>query len=71
MSWRRFFHRAKWDQERARGLESYLEIETDKNISRGMQPADAHFDALRKLGRSTSIREEIYHMNSIAFLENT
>jgi predicted permease len=71
MGWRRFFHRAKWDQERARELESYLEIETEENISRGMQPADAHFAALRKLGRSTSIREDIYHMNSIAVLENT
>ena len=29
MSLRRFFRRAKWDDERKRELESYIEIETD------------------------------------------
>ena len=36
MSLRRFFRRARWDRERHEELESYLQIETDENIARGM-----------------------------------
>ncbi len=70
MSWLRIFRRKKWDAERARELDSYLEIEASENISRGMSNEDARFAALRKLGNQTLIREEIYHMNSIGFLES-
>jgi putative ABC transport system permease protein len=70
MSWLRFLRRKKWDAERARELDSYLEIEASENISRGMSSDDAKFAALRKLGNQTLIREEIYHMNSIGFLES-
>ena len=38
MSLTRFFRRRRWDQERARELEAYLETETDDNIARGMSP---------------------------------
>ncbi len=69
MTWRRFFRRSRWDQERARELETYLEIETDENIARGMSPEEARCAAHRKLGNTTLIREEIYRMNSIGFLE--
>ena len=66
---RRFFRRRYWDKERARELEAYLEIETDENIARGMSPEEAHYAAHRKLGNTTLIREEIYHMNSFGWLE--
>ncbi|MBV8829513.1 MAG: ABC transporter permease [Acidobacteriaceae bacterium] len=69
MSARRFFLRARWEKERARELESYLEIEAEENLARGMSPDDARQAARRKLGNSTLIGEEIYHMNSIRFLE--
>lgn len=69
MRWSRFFRRKHWDQERARELETHLEIETDENIARGMSPEQARQAARRKLGNSTLIREEIYHMNSIRFFE--
>jgi putative ABC transport system permease protein len=69
MSWKRFFHREKWDEERARELQAHLQIEADENISRGMLPDEARFAANRKLGNSTLIREEIFHMNSAGFLE--
>lgn len=36
MSWRRFFRRAHWDRGRAEELRSYLEIETDENVARGL-----------------------------------
>jgi predicted permease len=69
MQWTRFFRRKRWDRERARELESYLQVETDENIARGMQPDEAHDTARRKLGNITHIREEIYRMNSIRFIE--
>jgi predicted permease len=70
MRWSRFFHRKHWDEERARELEAYLEIETDENLARGMSPEQAHQAARRKLGNPTFIREEIYRMNSIQFFES-
>src|SRR5580692_10862473 len=69
MAWTRFFGRRRWDQERARELEAYLQIETDENIARGMSPEEARHAAQRKLGNSTQIREEIYQMNTAAFVE--
>ena len=69
MSWRRFFRRAWWDDERTRELESYLELETDDNIARGMSPDEASAAARRKLGNTGRIREEIYAMNTITFIE--
>jgi len=41
MSWTRFFRRRRWDEERARELEAYLEAETDENVARGMSPEEA------------------------------
>nr|HEV7952789.1 permease prefix domain 1-containing protein [Candidatus Acidoferrales bacterium] len=69
MSRSRFFRRKKWDEERALELRSHMEIEAEENISRGMLPDEARYAANRKLGNATQIREEIFHMNSMAFLE--
>ena len=69
MSWLRFFDRDRWDAERARELQAHLEIETDENLERGMTPDEARYAARRKLGNATLIREEIYRMNSIGFIE--
>jgi putative ABC transport system permease protein len=69
MSWTRFFRRRRWDEERTRELEAYLEIEADENIARGMSPEEARYAAHRKLGNATLIREEIYRMNSLNRLE--
>jgi len=67
---RRFFRRRYWDEERKRELEAYLEIETDENLARSMSPEEARFAATRKLGNTTRIREEIYNMNSLGWLES-
>jgi putative ABC transport system permease protein len=69
MSWLRFVRREKWDDERSRELQTYLEAEVTENIARGMSPSQARDAARRKLGNFTQIREEIYHMNSLGFLE--
>src|SRR5215212_4852669 len=70
MPWTRFLRRNRWDDERARELESYLAIETDENITRGMSPRDAREAARRKLGNTTLVREEIYRMNTIGVLDS-
>ncbi len=69
MGWRRFLRREKWDRERREELESYVRIETDANIARGMPPAGARHAAQRKLGNPTLIREEIYRMNTVGFVD--
>ena len=66
----RFFRRSRWDAERARELESYLAEETADNLARGMTPDAARAAACRKLGNPTLIREEIYTMNSLGFVES-
>src|SRR5580692_11009748 len=70
MSWIRFLKRARWDAERSKEIEGYLEIETADNIARGMSPADAASAAHRKFGNPTLIREEIYHMNTVTWIES-
>src|SRR5262245_47107230 len=69
MSWRRFLNRARWDRERAEELQSYLQVEIDENIARGMPEEQARSAAQRKLGNTLRVREEIYRMNTIGFLD--
>src|SRR5690349_21099144 len=69
MSWRRYLRRAKWDRARLEETESYVQIETDENVARGMPPEEALAAARRKLGNRTRIREEIYRMNTIGLLD--
>ena len=69
MALTRFFRRTKWDHERREEIESYLQAETEDNVARGMPLKAARAAAHRKFGNSTLIREEIYSMNTIAFLD--
>jgi predicted permease len=69
MSWKQIFRRKKWDEERARELETHLDHEIADNIARGMSSEDARHAAHKKLGNRTLIREEIYRMNSLNIME--
>ena len=69
MSLKRFFNRDRWDAERARELESYVAMEIDDNIARGMAPDEARQAALRKIGNRTLVREEIYWMNTVGLID--
>src|SRR5688500_5213232 len=69
MSWTRFFRRARWDDGRAQELQDYLAHEIDDNLARGMSPQDAAAAAHRRLGNATRIREEIYEMNTLRFVD--
>jgi putative ABC transport system permease protein len=66
---RRSLRRRYWQDERAWELQSYLEIETAENLARGMAPQEARRAAHRKLGNPAIIREEIYEMNTLGWLE--
>jgi hypothetical protein len=70
MGWIRFFRRPQWDAERAAEIAAYIQTETADNVARGMTPEGARSAALRKFGNAAHVREEIYRMNSIGFLEN-
>ena len=69
MRWKRFFERRNVDEELSREIEAHVDIETAENIARGLSPEDARYAARRKLGSPRRIREEVYSMNSIGFLE--
>ncbi len=70
MGWTRFFKRRRWDAERAQELEAHLQHEVDDNVARGMTAEEARRQAHVRLGSTTRIREEIWTMNSFAWLEN-
>ena len=53
------------DDDAAREIASYIAIETDENIARGMPPQAAHDAAVRKFGNTARVREEIYWMNTV------
>ena len=70
MSLTKFFRRRRRDEEAAREIASYIAIETDDNIARGMPPQAAHDAAVRKFGNITRVREDIYNMNTLAAIDN-
>ena len=59
MGWTRLFHRGLRDRDTAREIASYIAIETDDNIARGMSPQAAHDAAVRKFGSALRVREVI------------
>jgi predicted permease len=69
MGWGRFWRRARWERERLEEIQSYLEIETEECVARGMPLVEARAAAHRKFGNRTLVREEIYAMNTIPLLE--
>lgn len=62
-------HRADRDAELAQEISFYLETATEDNIGRGMSPEEARSAACRKFGNGTLIREEVYKMSTIGFLD--
>jgi hypothetical protein len=69
MGWRRFLRRSRWDDERAREIEAHLAMEEDYQAARGVPRNEARAAALRKFGNPSRIREEIYAMNTIGWLD--
>ncbi|HEX4808930.1 MAG TPA: ABC transporter permease [Bryobacteraceae bacterium] len=69
MNWRRFLRRDAADVEQREELEFYVDLTAEEYAARGMDPVDAKAAARRKLGNPTLIREEIYEMNALTFIE--
>ena len=69
MSWQRFWQRERRDEDLARELESYLTHEEDDKVKAGASQAEARSAALRKLGNATAIREEVYTMNTLKYVD--
>ena len=65
MGWTRYFRRARRDADFAREISSYIDIETDENIARGMTADAARAAAIRKFGNPARVREDEYVMNTI------
>src|ERR1700679_3877456 len=70
MSFRRFFLRRQWDEERRSELEAHIAHEIDDNQARGMSAQEARRRAYVKFGNPTTVREEIWQMNSLVSLED-
>jgi hypothetical protein len=70
MNWRRFLRRDAADSELRDELASYVELTAEEYVARGMSATEAKAAARRKLGNTTWIREEVYQMNSITFVES-
>ena len=63
--------RREWDQRVDEELEFHIRMQTEENIRRGMAPTDARAAARRKIGNTTQLCEEVHHMNTIEFLDET
>jgi predicted permease len=69
MPWRWHFRRARRDDDLADEIAHYVAEETDDNLARGMTQDAARAAALRKFGNRTAIREVVYDMNTISWLD--
>jgi predicted permease len=70
MNWRRFWQRTRRNDDLARELESYLAHEADLRASQGLSAEDAAWAAQRKLGNRTAVKERVWEMNSLRFIES-
>ena len=69
MSWRRYFQRARRDDDLANEIAHYVAAETDDNVARGMSHDAARAAALRKFGNRAAVREVVYDMNTVGWFD--
>src|SRR5262245_40932358 len=63
------FRRRELGQRIDEEIQFHLQMETEENIRRGMDPPDAQAAARSKVGNITYVTEEVYRMNTLSFLE--
>ena len=61
--------RTRMDREAQRELDEHLDLLVDRYVRLGMNRDEARAAARRQFGSPLLVREEIYHMNSIGWLE--
>src|SRR5581483_1168832 len=70
MNWRRFLRRDNSDAEQRDELELYIDLTAEEYLARGLSPDEARAAARRKLGNPILIREEVYRMNTLTWVES-
>jgi putative ABC transport system permease protein len=70
MSWKRFFARARKDEEFAEEIESHLAHEEDANRARGLSPEEARRQAHLRFGNPRTIREREWRYRSFPWMED-
>src|SRR5262245_44663111 len=63
------FVRARVDDEAQREFEAHLDLLTDRYVGTGLTRDQARAAARRQFGNPLLVREEIYQMNSIGWIE--
>jgi predicted permease len=67
---RALVNRHRLDDDTRRECEAHIEALTARNIRAGMGPDEAHAAARRQFGNATLLREEIYRLNRIDWLDS-
>jgi predicted permease len=66
---RRMFDRDKLDSDLTEELRSHVEMRVQANLSAGMNTDEARYDAQRRFGNSTLLKEDTRAMNIIGWLD--
>jgi predicted permease len=66
---RSLFHRDELDRALNEELRSHVEMRTQHNIAAGMMPDEARYDAQRRFGNSTLLKEDTRAMDIIGWLD--
>src|SRR5687767_11420007 len=61
--------RRRVDEEIRSELETHFDLLVDRYVRSGMAPKAAYTAARRQLGSTLRVREEVYQMNSLGYLE--
>lgn len=70
MSWRGLMRRRFWDKERVEEMEAHIAHEIGDNVDRGMSGDEARRRAYVKFGNPQKLREQIWQMNGLGWLED-
>ena len=62
-------HRLEWDVEDE--LRAHLEMRAQDNLAAGMSPEEARYDAQRRFGNSTLVKEDTRAMDIVGWIETT
>ncbi len=62
--------RDKMMQDLDEDIRAHIEIETQDNIARGMNPEDARHAAMKKFGNVARVQEETRKVWTLVWLEN-
>ena len=70
MIWRRFFRRARIDEELREEMSAHLAAEIEENQARGQSAEAARRAALVKFGNPQQLRETLWRRNTISWLDS-